>query len=98
MQDSIHPKYNPVIFVDSSTGKEFFSKSTASSKEKREVDGVEYNVIHLEVTSDSHPHWTGKVHHVDAAGRIDRFKKKFGENVTTGKRKTRKEVKAKAED
>ncbi len=98
MNDSIHPGYNPVIFVDSATGKEFTTYSTVHSQEKREVDGVKHNVVHVEVTSDSHPHWTGKVHHIDAAGRIDRFKKKFGTNVTTGKRKTRKEDKAKSED
>ena len=55
------------------------------------IDGVEHYVIHCEVTADTHPFWTGKVHRLDTAGRIDRFAKKY-DKIATGKRKTRKET------
>lgn len=97
MKDGIHPKYNPVVFVDSSTGEEFVTFSTASSKETRDIDGVEHFVINCEVTSSSHPHWTGKVHRLDTAGRIERFEKKFA-TIATGKRKTRKKTPPTSED
>jgi large subunit ribosomal protein L31 len=98
MKEGIHPQYNPVIFVDSTTGAEFFSYSTMSSRETREVDGVKYFVVNLEVTADSHPFWTGKMHRIDTAGRIERFNSKFAQNLSTGVRKSRKEVTRKAED
>lgn len=97
MKDGIHPKYNPVVFVDTSNGTEFITMSTASSKESREIDGVKHFVINCEVTSESHPHWTGKVHRLDTAGRIERFEKKFT-SIDTGKRKTRKKEVKKTED
>ncbi len=98
MKDGLHPKYNPVIFVDTTSGDEFITRSTVTSKETRDIDGVSHYVVSVEVSSSSHPFWTGKVHHVDAAGRIERFKNKFGTNVDTGKRKTRKDVTRKSED
>ncbi len=98
MKPEIHPNYTPVIFVDASTGKEFHSFSTARSSNSREVDGVKHNLITLEVSSDSHPFWTGKMHRLDTAGRIERFEKRFANNIVTGKKKTRKEDKSKSED
>jgi large subunit ribosomal protein L31 len=89
MKDSIHPKYEPVVFVDASTGTQYITRSTTSSKEKRVIDGVEHSVISLEVTSDTHPFWTGKMHRLDTAGRIDRFNKKFTK-IVGGARKSRK--------
>jgi large subunit ribosomal protein L31 len=89
MKDGLHPDYQPVIFVDSATGKEFKTYSTAKSKTQREEDGITYNIITLEVTSDSHPFWTGKMHRLDTAGRIERFNKRFT-NIATGVRKSRK--------
>ncbi len=95
MKEGIHPSYNPVIFVDVSTGAEYITRSTAKSKETREIDGVTYYVVQMEVTADSHPFWTGKMHRLDTAGRIERFEKKFNGAVDTGKRKTRKVVQRK---
>ena len=91
MKEGIHPTYNAVVFVDSGSGKEFITRSTLTSKETRDIDGVQHYVIQCEVTSDTHPFWTGKMNRLDTAGRIDRFNKKFTK-VATGKRKTRKEV------
>ena len=98
MKEGIHPNYQPVVFVDANTGKEYITRSTKSSAEKKTIDGVEYSVISLEITADTHPFWTGKQHRVDTAGRIDRFNKRFAGNITGAKRKTRKAAPAKAED
>ena len=91
MKEGLHPSYNPVVYIDSSTKAEFATKATATSKETKVIDGVEHYVIHCEVTADTHPFWTGKVHRLDTAGRIDRFAKKY-DKIATGKRKTRKET------
>lgn len=91
MKDGIHPDYNPVVFVDTGANTEFVTRSTMRSKETREIDGVEHFVIRLDVSSASHPFFTGKQRFVDAAGRIDKFRSKYGQSY--GKKK-----KAKAED
>jgi len=100
MKEGIHPNYQPVVFVDANTGKEYITRSTKSSAEKKTIDGVEYSVISLEITADTHPFWTGKQHRVDTAGRIDSFNKRYGggANITSAKRKTRKAVPVKAEE
>ena len=77
MKTDIHPKMNKVIFVDSVTGDEFVSTSTLTSKETREIDGETYQVVTLEVTSKSHPFYTGKQTLVDTQGRVDKFRKKM---------------------
>lgn len=74
---SIHPEYNNVLFRDVSTGREFLTRSTLKSKEKKTVDGVEYFVLAREVTSDSHPAYTGEKRFVDTAGRLEKFASKF---------------------
>lgn len=77
MKPNIHPKYHPVLFVDASTGKEWQSRSTATSSDKRTIDGVEHFVLSLEISSDSHPFFTGRQRLIDTEGRIDRFRRKF---------------------
>jgi len=78
MKEGIHPPYHPVIFVDASTGDEIVSRSTATSKETRDIDGVTHYVISCDLTSFTHPFYTGKQKLVDSEGRIDRFRKKYG--------------------
>lgn len=78
MKPEIHPDYHKVIFVDSATGSEWQSRSTATSKETREIDGEEVPVIRLEISSISHPFWTGKMRELDSDGKIDRFRKRYG--------------------
>ncbi len=75
MKPEIHPNYVPVIFVDGDN--EIFTRSTARSAEKRTVDGVEYNVIHVDISAYTHPFYTGKQRLVDTAGRVERFKQRF---------------------
>ena len=68
---------NPVCFVDVSTGKQFLTRSTMRSNRKEEIDGQEYFVVVRDVTSDSHPAYTGEKRFVDTAGRVEKFQKKF---------------------
>jgi len=77
VKQDIHPAYHPVCFVDVSTGKRFLTKSTTRSPKKEVIDGVEHFVIVTDVTSDSHPAYTGEKRLVDSAGRVEKFKNKF---------------------
>jgi len=78
VKPEIHPDYHDVIFIDSATGSEWMSRSTMTSKEKRDVDGVAVPVVRLEISSVSHPFWTGTLRELDADGKIDRFRKRYG--------------------
>ncbi len=77
MKKGVHPAYQKVLFVDTSTGDEWTSYSTLSTSEKREHKGEELCVIKLEISAHSHPFWTGKAREVDAEGRIDRFRRRY---------------------
>ena len=78
MKKDIHPKVNTVIFKDMSCDFSFLGTSTLSSKETAKwEDGKEYPVIKVEISSASHPFYTGKQRVMDTEGRIDRFKKKY---------------------
>lgn len=88
MKEGIHPKYQDVVIKDISSDFQMITRSTKGAKEKVTIDGVEYPQIVVEVSSASHPYYTGKQILVDSAGRIDRFKTRFSE-VVGAKRKTR---------
>jgi large subunit ribosomal protein L31 len=77
MKPEIHPAYHKVLFVDAATGKEWVTRSTLTSKETRVVDGEEIPVVTLEISSYSHPFWTGKLRVLDSDGKIDRFKRRY---------------------
>ena len=78
MKEGIHPEgYRLVAMRDVSDGYTIITKSCAESKETVEVDGVEYPLVKLEISSSSHPFYTGKMKLVDTAGRIDKFKHKY---------------------
>lgn len=77
MKADTHPKLNDVCFVDVSSGKKFLTKSVVTSDRKETIDGVEYSVIVRDITSDSHPAFTGEKRFVDTAGRVEKFQKKF---------------------
>jgi len=98
MKEGIHPEYRKTVFVDANTGKEYLTRSTKISNEKRTINGEEYQVISLEITADTHPFWTGKMHHLDTAGRIDRFNKRFGGQIVSAKRKTTRKTVAETEE
>ena len=80
MKKGIHPEnYRKVVFKDMSNDYAFLSRSTANTKETiKWEDGNEYPLIKIEVSSKSHPFYTGKAQFVDTAGRIDKFRQKYG--------------------
>jgi large subunit ribosomal protein L31 len=77
MKEGIHPDYHKVLFVDSATGDEWVTRSTMTSNETREVDGEELPVVKLEISSASHPFWTGTMRELDSDGKIDRFRRRY---------------------
>ncbi len=84
MKQEIHPKYQQVVFMDTSTGFKFMSGSTKGSNETVEwEDGNTYPLIRMEVTSDSHPFYTGRQKFAQAEGRVGRFNKKYGFKAET---------------
>ena len=84
MKPDIHPDYHKVLFVDTATGDEWVSRSTITSSETREVDGEQLPVVKLEISAHSHPFWTGTMRELDADGKIDRFRRRYG----SGKKKS----------
>ena len=76
MKKDIHPKTYPAIFVDLSSGAEFISYTTRKTQETKKIGGVEYNIIKVEITSDTHPFFTGKQKIIDTAGRVDKYLEK----------------------
>ena len=80
MKKEIHPNnYRPVVFKDMSNEEIFISRSTINAKETIEIDGVTYPLVKLEITSSSHPFYTGKQNLVDTAGRVDKFMSRYGD-------------------
>jgi large subunit ribosomal protein L31 len=77
MKTGIHPEMYDVVFIDSSTGKQFITQSTTKTEEKMKINGKEYFVIKVEISSDSHPFYTGKQKLIDTAGRVDKFMAKM---------------------
>lgn len=77
MKTGIHPQLNAVIFRDASAKKDFIMYSTLTSKEVEKVDGVDHCVIRVDVSSASHPFYTGKQNLLDTSGRVDKFKAKM---------------------
>lgn len=89
MKKNTHPDdYRLVVFKDMSNGDTFITKSCASSKDTIQIDGVEYPLIKREISSTSHPFYTGKMKLVDSAGRVDKFYKKFGKSSLSPKIKS----------
>ena len=80
MKKGIHPEnYRPVVFKDMSNEDIFITRSTMAAKETIVVDGVEYPLIKVEISSTSHPFFTGKAKLVDTAGRVGKFMSRYGE-------------------
>jgi len=78
MKAGIHPDYKEVVFLDTSSDFKFITKSTMTSDETiKWEDGNEYPLIKIEVSSASHPFYTGKKMFVDTAGRVEKFNKKY---------------------
>ena len=79
MKAGIHPEYKEVVFQDVSSDFSILTRSTIKSKETiKWEDGNEYPLVKVEVSSASHPFYTGKHKILDSGGRVDRFKKRYG--------------------
>lgn len=82
MRSGIHPDYHPVVFQDATTGKTFLTRSTLTSSRTMDVEtpaGVQtYPLVVVEVTSDSHPFWTGTRRLLDSAGQVEKFRRRYG--------------------
>ena len=83
MQEGIHPEYGPAVFYDRSADKYFLTKSTLVAKAVNLPtidweDGNTYPLVNVEVSSYSHPFYTGKQKILDTGGRVARFEKRYG--------------------
>jgi ribosomal protein L31 len=79
MKKDLHPQnYRLVVFKDMSNEQIFITKSCVNTRETIEVDGVTYPLFKMEISSASHPFYTGKMKLVDTAGRVDKFISRYG--------------------
>ncbi len=78
MKKDTHPTYREVVFHDVSIDFKFITRSTINTRETIEFNGATYPLVKIEVSAESHPFYTGKHKIVDTAGRVDKFRKKFG--------------------
>lgn len=82
MRPGIHPSYQPIVFRDKAAGTAFLTRSTMTSSETVEwEDGRTYPVVDVDVSSASHPFWTGRGRVLDTAGRVEKFEKRYGKRV-----------------
>ena len=79
MKQGIHPQnYREVAFKDMSNGDVFISRSTINTKETIDIEGKTYPLAKMDISNTSHPFYTGKTTLVDTAGRVDKFKSRYG--------------------
>jgi large subunit ribosomal protein L31 len=84
VKQGIHPQYREIVFVDTSSDFKFLTRSTAVTSESIEwEDGNTYPMVRVEISSASHPFYTGKQILVDSGGRIERFRKRYGKETFT---------------
>ena len=83
MKKDIHPTYQEVVFLDTSSGFKFLTRSTVHAKDTIQWEnGKEYPLIKVEISAASHPFYTGKKIFVDTAGRVEKFRQKYGKRNT----------------
>lgn len=78
MKPDIHPQYRPVVFQDNSSGEKWLTRSTIETTETVEFEGDTYPLAKVEISSYSHPFFTGTMKIVDTAGRVERFERRYG--------------------
>lgn len=79
MKPDIHPDYHPVVFQDGATGDAFLTRSTITSSRTIEwEDGHTYPLVVVDVSAASHPFWTGSRRHLDTAGQVEKFRRRYG--------------------
>ncbi len=102
MKKDLHPQSHPVVFVDTTCKQDFVTSSTLTSDETKDIDGVAYQVIRVEISAGSHPFFTGKQMLVDTARRIEKFQARTAKQddakaARKGKKVKREETQAKKE-
>jgi large subunit ribosomal protein L31 len=104
MKSGIHPKnYRPVVFQDLNNGNTFLTQSTVATQDKITLDGNEYPLVKVHISSSSHPFFTGEERIVDVEGRVDKFKErqakaqKARESLASSKPKAKKTNKTEAQ-
>ena len=86
MKKEIHPTYRPTVFLDTQSGFKFITRSTVQTQDTIAwEDGQEYPLVKVEISSASHPHYTGKKVFVDTAGRVEKFNKRYGKKAAAKK-------------
>lgn len=94
MKTGIHPDYRPVVFKDKTADFAILTCSTIRTNEKiKWEDGKEYPVYYVDISSASHPFYTGRQTFVDSMGRVEKFRKKFGESYSSEKAAAKKKKK-----
>jgi len=79
MKSGIHPDYHPVVFQDATTGDAFLTRSTLTSERTVEwEDGRTYPLVVVDISASSHPFWTGSRRHIDTAGQVEKFRRRYG--------------------
>ena len=82
MKEGIHPENRDVVFLDQQTGNNFIIRSTVNTRETTEIDGKTYPLFKCDVTSESHPFYTGAQTRIVETGRVEKFRARFAR--TTG--------------
>ena len=84
MKEGIHPNYRHVVFQDTAAEYAFLTRSTVKTEKKiKWQDGNEYPLVTVEISSASHPFYTGRQKLLDTAGRVERFEKRFAKTEGT---------------
>ncbi len=78
MKADIHPEYRHVVFRDISCDFEFLTRSTIETDKTAEFEGTEYPLVVIDISSQSHPFYTGNQKIMDIEGRVDRYYRKYG--------------------
>jgi large subunit ribosomal protein L31 len=88
MREGIHPEYREVVFRDAASGASFKTRSTMNSSQTIEwEDGNTYPLVVVDISSASHPFWTGNQRVLDTAGRVERFRQRYGDNQRPTRKK-----------
>jgi large subunit ribosomal protein L31 len=80
LKPGIHPDYHSVVFQDATTGDAFLTRSTITSSRTIDwEDGRTYPLVMVDISSASHPFWTGSRRHIDTAGQVEKFRRRYGD-------------------
>jgi len=86
MKEGIHPEYRDVVFMDQQTGSKFVSRSCLQSRDTIELDGKTYPLFKCDVTSESHPFYTGAQTRIVETGRVEKFRARFARTTGAAKK------------